>query len=312
MDTIFHSCFGRYRSCRRSENHHITGLRTNHTGPEAQWLRPRKSWDFDGFSQVFSTWSYWQLDQFWWLVWEVTDCFIVLTGFLLKQTQTCPHDTCAQMTPVPIATTPMLGAAYCAQPTWEAGWVLLPKLVSEYSDVAESQWSILATNIGAEVPSGLVSTNHTFNRTINRTIVILHPNMPRRGWMHLTPIGLGPQLRFHGFWHDTSPVGLPEVLQPGVEFRVEPSHHRTDLRPALSFFHRGWLNKLGNPRTSHGGFDCWENHRTRGYKLLCVITRGYNLSNSWMKCATFDHVFKTMFMDKIDEPVDMSNEVTHT
>ena len=105
------------------------------------------------------------------------------------------------MTPVPIATTPMLGAAYCAQPTWEAGWVLLPKLVSEYSDIAESQWSILATNIGAEVPSGLVSTSHTFNRTINRTIVILHPNIPRRGWMHLTPIGLGPQLRFMVFWH---------------------------------------------------------------------------------------------------------------
>ena len=37
----------------------------------------------------------------------------------------------AQMTPVPIATTPMLGAAYCAQPTWEAGCFLLPKLISE-------------------------------------------------------------------------------------------------------------------------------------------------------------------------------------
>ena len=61
---MFHMSFlfWRYRSRRRSENHHITGLRTNHTGPEAQWLRPRKSWDFDG---VFAGFFYVKLLTTW-------------------------------------------------------------------------------------------------------------------------------------------------------------------------------------------------------------------------------------------------------
>lgn len=44
-----------------------------------------------------------------WFTWTTT----------VKTTTSLGFGQTTQMTPVPIATTPMLGAAYCAQPTWE-------------------------------------------------------------------------------------------------------------------------------------------------------------------------------------------------
>lgn len=135
-----------------------------------------------------------------------------------------PGGATAQVTPIPVATTPMLGAAFCAQPTWEerttapyTEWELNFELPLEIMDRIFAQLNPFF----AQVPKWLFTQRPLRNEQVRLVWEAYVQRSPQMKWLGRWPCPSVPARQLHS-WIYSGTVD-PFLVQLGEEALMPPN-----------------------------------------------------------------------------------------